>query len=332
MTNRKRNGENMNYIFAGLDEYTINQEIKELTAQVLPTVDDLSLVYYDNGDLNWQNAIDDASTFPFFGSEKVIVVENCWFLTAKESATASDEEIILEYLRSPNEQTILIMSVYGNLDNRKTIVKELRKLCAVHEIAALNQDEFHDQVRQDLSKSTIKMSQACLHELLERLPLDLRNWQNELAKLQLYPAAIDKEVIDSLISRNINDDVFKLSQAVLANNLDESLLLFNDLMVKNNDPIGLTALLASNFRLIYQVKVWRSKGYDEKQIAQEFGIHPYRVKLANQAARFITLDLLLEILNDFANLDFRLKNFSGDRKVEFELVLISILKRRHALH
>jgi len=174
------------------------------------------------------------------------------------------------------------------------------------------------------------MDRYCLNELLGRLPIDLLNWQNELAKLQLHPQPLDLDTIRKLIDRNINDDVFSLSDNVLAKNLGQSLLIFNDLLLRNNDPIGLAALLANNFRLIYQVKNWTTHGYGEAQIAQEFGIHPYRVKLARQSARRISQELLLEILHDFAILDFRLKNVNCDRKLEFELLLINILERKNA--
>ena len=319
----------MNYFINGNDEYLLNQKIKEIVKEFLKD-DDFNLDYYNATDLSWQRLIDDAATFPLLGDYKVIVAENCWFLSARESLSSGDEEIILEYLERPNQSTILIFKLQGTPDRRKSIVKKINKLTQVIELPDLNPEDFALLVKRDLQKYDIRLDPYCLNELLRRLPIDLLNWQNELAKLQLHPQPLDITAIKNLIDRNISDDVFSLSDQVLAKNLGQSLLIFNDLLLKNNDPIGLAALLANNFRLIYQGKNWCDHGYSESQIAQEFAIHPYRVKLARQSAYKISKELLLEILHDFAVLDYRLKNVNCDRKLEFELLLINILERKHA--
>jgi len=315
----------------GKDEYLVDQQVKLIVKEFLPDEDDMNKVYYDSLTMNWQMVIDDAGTFSFFGDKKVIIVENCWFLTARENLEAVDEEMLLEYLKDPNPATVLILTVASQMDGRKSLVKNIRKLCKSIELEPLSNEEFATIVRNDCKKANIELTPACLNELIARLPVDMRNWQNELKKLQLYPDTIDIDTIDQLISRNINDEVFDLSNAVLAKKLDVSLQIFNDLLIKNNDPIGLVALLSNNFRLIYQIKVWSDKGFNEREIAEEFGnIHPYRIKLAKQSARNISKDLLLEILNDFAILDYKLKSVNCDRKLEFELLLINILGKKHA--
>lgn len=320
----------MNYLISGDDEYLVKKAREEIIAEFLPETDTMNLAFYDSLNLSWQTIVDDATTFPFGGKYKIIIIENCWFLTSRESINTNDESILLEYLENPNPVTVFILCVTAAMDKRKTLVKNCIKNCKTTEIAPLKPEDFAWYIKKDLERENIKLSQECYQELINRLPIDLLNWQNELAKLKLYPDTITYATIDSLITPNIEDDVFKLSEYVLARKLKESLVVFRDLLAKNKEPIALAALLAAKFRLIYQVKVWLDQGYSEAEIASNFQINPYPVKLANKAGRHISLDLLLEILADFALLDYRFKNINCDRRLEFELLLLDIMERKHA--
>jgi len=322
----------MNYIITGSDEYLVSQEVKQIIKEFLPHDEGaLNQVFYDGMIANWQGIVEDAGTFSFFGDKKVIVAENCWFLTTREALSENEENQLLQYLQNPNPATVLILTVGDKTDNRKTLVKTLKKLCKSIEIEPLSKEDFAALVRKNLKDNNIVMPYEAVEELLSRLPVEVRNWQSELDKLSLYPGSIDRKVISELISRSINDEAYDLSNAVLSGKLDESLVILNGLLVKSQKPIGLVALLAANFRFIYQVKVWAEKGYNQAEIAEEFAVHPYRVKKSLETARRTSADQLLEILAGFAELDFKLKNAICDEQLELELLIIDILGRKHAV-
>jgi len=131
----------MNYLISGNDEYLINKKIKEIIQEYLKD-DDFNVDYYDTADVSWQRLIDDASTFPLLGDYKVIVAENCWFLSARESLGSSEEEILLQYLNQPNQSTILIFKLQGSPDRRKALVKKMAKLTKTIELADLSPEDF----------------------------------------------------------------------------------------------------------------------------------------------------------------------------------------------
>ena len=118
----------MNYIVTGNDEYLINQQIKQIVSEFLPVDDEMNEIYYDSLILNWQSVIEDAGTFSFFGDRKVIIIENCWFLSARESLTVELEQMLIDYLQNPNPATVMIFSLCGTLDGRKTLTKVFANL------------------------------------------------------------------------------------------------------------------------------------------------------------------------------------------------------------
>ena len=91
-----------------------------------------------------------------------------------------------------------------------------------------------------------------------------------------------------------------------------------DLVIKKDSKI------ASQYRLIYSVKNLTRKGYSEKEIALELGIHPYRVKLAREKSYNYTNDELKEKLLSIGSLDEKVKLGIIDKYVALKLFLVNL--------
>lgn len=312
----------MNYIVAGSDEFLIEKQTSEIINKYLSDINEMNYSSFDASEVEWQSVIADASTLPFFSDNRVMIITNCNFLTSKGGLNTNDEKIVADYFDRPNSSTIVILQVQQKIDKRKKFNKKLLKLLRYFEISELNVQQFEAEIRNNIKECNLNISEEAIGFLLQILPVDLKNWQNEFKKLKLFPSAITIEVIRDIITRSINDDIFKIVDAVLKKDLETSLLILNDLLVNNNDPIAIISLLATNFRLIYQVKVYRDKNYNLNEITDFIKVHPYRIKLANEKARKISINKLLSVLNDLAILDYRYKNIACDRKMELEIFIL----------
>ena len=93
-----------------------------------------------------------------------------------------------------------------------------------------------------------------MQALLRRLPLDIRTIQTEMEKLELYGGVISSDVVERLVTRPLEEDVFQLVNAVVDRDLRKSFHMWQDLCVLNKDAIYLIALLAAQFRFLYEVK------------------------------------------------------------------------------
>ena len=91
------------------------------------------------------------------------------------------------------------------------------------------------------------------------------------------------------------------------------------------EPIKLLALITSNYRLYYQCKILAQKGYSGQQIAKTINVHPYRVKLALNQVRQYELGQLLNIINNCAETDYKLKSSYMDKHLILELFILSLL-------
>ena len=315
----------MNYFIYGSEGYLLKKELNKVIKND-DLNDHLNAVYYDGmaSDFNIEQIIEDANTISMFAEKKVIIVNNPSFLF---NQSLSDEQLAAfeQYLHDSSVFTTLIFYVETNeqnsIDQRKKIFKMLVKECHTIHIGSLNTDDFRKVVINDLNKNKIDIDQDAIEELIARLPIDIANWKTELTKLQLYGNSLNKDDIRFLIARSLDDNVFIMVNAVMRHNLKLAIEAWRDLAVMKHDPIELIAILASQFRFMYQCGILAHK-YDNKQIADILNAKVARVNITMNNSRNVSTTQIMALLAKLADLDQKIKMGIIDKQLGFELFLI----------
>lgn len=316
----------MNYILYGEEHYLLEEALKRIVKEHVPVADDMNTVTYDASRSDLLTVLDDARTIPFFSDKKIIIVNHATFLSPTDD-TGWDCEILDSYLKDPMDSTVLIfVGEFMKLDARKKIVKAMQKTCKVLQYSRLDESSKVNYIRNELKSRNIHIDPKGLQELEKRLPADIQTIKNEISKLELYGGDITLDCINDLITRPLEEDVFILVNAVTKQDLKTALHLWNDLCVLNKDAIYLIALLASQFRFLYQVKTLMMQGYSKNEITSELKAHPYRIQVSMQTCSYLELAYILEILAQLATLDQKLKSGQLDKKLGFELFLMQLKK------
>lgn len=320
----------MNYILYGEEHYLLEESLKRIIKEHVQQEDDLNTVTYDASRSELAVVLDDAKTIPFFSDKKIIVVTHATFLSASDD-TNWDVEALDAYLQNPMDTTIMIfVGEFAKLDARKKIVKSMQKACKVLQYSRLDDSSKINYIRQELNKRQIHVQAEAMSELEKRLPCDIQTIRNEIDKLAICGGEIDLNGVQLLVTRPLEEDVFVLVNAVVKNDLKTALHLWNDLCVLNKDAIYLIALLASQFRFLYQVKTLMMQGYNKTDITSQLKAHPYRVQVSMQNCTHLELAHILEILAQLAELDQKLKGGQLDKKLGFELFLLQLKKGNQA--
>jgi DNA polymerase III subunit delta len=322
----------MNYLIIGSDDFQVSQKVNEITKEYLASPDDFNYSVHNGAGINWSLLIDDAMTFPFDSEYKVIVIENADFLSAGGSIIPNDEKLLSDYFEAPNLATVLIFCANKGYDSRKSFVKKLEKVCHIIKLEALNDREFRKIVIEDLKNHQLVVENRAFDVMMNRLPIDIMIWKQELQKLLLCRSPIDLETIEALISRSINDDVFKMVRAIMDNNLKLSLQLYYDMLANSIDPIQIIGAIGSNLRSIYQVKVLMEHRINDFEISKRLNFSEYRLRAIKEHIRNANPDNVLQYLADLSILDYRFKNQTCDRKLELELFIIRLMEDRYAVN
>ena len=314
----------MNYVLYGEEQYRLKRTLETIVKEYLPDENGLNLIRYDAMHTDIAAIIEDAMTVPFFSSYKVIIVDHANFLSTLNN-TACDIKSLESYLQNPCDSTVLIFTGdFAKLDTRKKVVKTIKKTWKVLEFKKLAELGKNSVVNEEIQKRKLNITGNAKQILLKRLPLDMETIQKEMDKLELYQGVLDENVVSSLINRPLEEDVFQLVDAVVEKNKGKAFHIWQDLCVSNTDAIYLIALLAGQFRFLFEVKNLMVKGYEKDEIAHALNAHPYRVKLSMEKARSLSIKSLMAMLDKLASLDQKLKSGLLEKKLGFEMFLLEL--------
>lgn len=311
----------MIYVLYGSEEYLLKQRVSKLVKENVKLED--SVAYLDMNEVSLNYVLEEAEMIPFFEDQKVMVVNHASFLSTK-SEKGNELEFLLEYAHKSNPTTILIFVAEDGIDERKKLIKELRNYCKFEEFNALDEKDRKQYILGFLKKHKVLINDSAKNLLFTMLPQDMRSLQCELEKLSLYSQEIDERIVKLLITRPLEDDVFELVNAVVSKNMKRALVIWQDFLKLNKEPLALIGALASQFRFCYQASALRKEGYSEAEIAEQLECKVYRVTKTLSSIRGVSPDRFLRYLNELSQLDSSIKSGRVDKKLGFELFLIKV--------
>lgn len=320
------------YLLTGLEHHIFDETVERLKKGI-EGIEDASVIRYDLGETAIEEVIEEADTLPFLQDHKLIIANNALFLTGKERKKNDIEhnvKVLEAWLENPSPTaTVVFIAPYETLDGRKTIVKKIRKLATVIEAKRLEGKDLLVWIQNEAQLNGVYISSDLAQKLINMAGDNLVLLATEISKMATYLGAdgeITGDIMELLVPRTPEMDVFTLTDAYIKGNVPGSLSIYYDLLQNGEEPIMLTSLIAGHIRLMIHVQSLRKKGYQQQQIAKVLAVHPYRVKLMMENRNVPDEKRLLSILKNLANIDYKLKSTSGNRKRVLELFLMEGLR------
>lgn len=314
----------MNYVLYGEEQYLLQEALSKIVQEHGGAAQDFNTITYDALKSNTDMLLEDAQTVPFFAEHKIIIVQNANFLSTSDD-TGWELDALSSYFDHPLESTVLVLvGEFAKLDARKKIVKKIQKTCKVLQFRKLDDMGKQRYIMEQIQKRQLTVEPRALQALYTRIPNDIRMIRNECDKLELYGDVITERVVEHLVARPLEEDVFQLVNAVVEKRIKEAFHLWEDMCTQNKDAIYLIAMLSSQFRFLYQVKELMLEGKYKEEITSILSAHPYRVQVSMKTAQLLDIAELLSILDRLAVLDQEIKAGRMNKVIGFEMFLLSL--------
>lgn len=306
------------YLIYGSDRSIINNELNKLIKEL--KIDDI--VKYDMTTSNLLDVIEDASTVGLFSFNKIIILDDCYFLTANK--TIDNIEELENYLEKYNPNNYCIFICYSDkVDTRKKIYKLLKSKAKIIEQVKIDDDYLLNYIKEELKREQYKIED--INYFLNRVGKDLNNIKNELNKLMMYKLdsrEIKNIDIDKIVVKSIEEEIFALTDAVILKNTELALNLLDNFLKKDYEEIQIIMLLAGQFRFLFQVKRLLNKGKSEGEIARILEVNPYRVKFTIKKLYSYSERMLLDYIQKLAKMDRDIKLGLINKRSALELFII----------
>lgn len=276
---------------------------------------------YDLEEVALANALEDLDTYSFLSSKKVIIIKNILSSLALEN----EKKHLIKYLENPSSDNLLIMT--SDKMDAKTFSKKLKSLKTLeYQKLETNPVSFAKNIFDDY-----KISNMDLSYLAELCNNDITKLNSECEKLMMYKIdtkEIGREDITNLVVKKLGDSneiLFSLAKAIMSKEKKQALKLYNDLKAYQIDVNSIIGLMASQMKLVSQIKVLKEKNLNVSQIQQNLNLKSsYQVKKLSEYIYSYSYNDIKIFFNRLFNLDYSIKTGKVDSSNAIELLIINL--------
>lgn len=309
------------YAIISNDYYLLENEANKIIKQL--EVDDFNVLSYDLETQGLDELYIEIMTISFLNDPKVIKIKNPWFFY--EVRKDEDLSSLIKYFKNPKENTTLIFLLEKEIDNSIDVSKEAMKYLRFEHIEQIKKEDLFEYVKNLFLEKNYKIEDISINALLERTNYNLPTIISEVNKICIYAhdsKEITVEDIERLVPRNLEDNIFELSTAVVEKNKVKALEIYYDLIIKNIDPVSIISTLANKLKETITTKHLLEKKYSQKSVADYFNVSYGRAYYMVKNAKLNELVILNNYYDSLAELDFKIKSGQIDKKLGLELWLL----------
>lgn len=306
-----------NYLIEGSDYISVNNKISEIIKK--NGFSDASISKYDLSEGLLDDALEDLNTYGLFSDKKIVIINNF----DKMDPLFNKSEELLKYVENSSSLNLLFV-VSDKYDDRKKIIKDLKKKMKFIKIST-------DPVV--FTKSCLegyKVENGVINLLVNNTLGDVTRLYNECNKLKTYKINdkyISKDDVEELSFKRLGDSTettFQFSRALAEKDKKSALKLYQELLNYKIEPLSIIGLLASQFRIMYQVKSLEEKNMRNDEIASSLKEKPYRITKTRELTRYYSKKEILDLMIKLEDIDLKIKTTSVDANTLVQLFILNI--------
>jgi len=321
----------------GQDTFRSRLKLKELKDKFVREIDrsSLNIETLDGSKLvvaDFEKAI---NTFPFLAKKRLVIVED---LLSKNRGQKIPNEILEILEKNDPAQVIIIfwesLSFAGKEKRSKSksaktggaLFAFLAKEKFAQEFGLLEQSGIGAWAKDQISKRGGKIKPAALNLLADMVGNDLWQLNSEIEKLLAYARGREIEAADVqlLLQSKLEEDIFKLTDALGAKNKTLALKLISDQLRAGTSPLELLSKMTWQFKNLLLVKSFmeiNGAGYNPARLQYQLGLHPFVVKKTAAQVKNYSLSALKKTYQSLLQIDYRLKTSQASPEVLFDLLI-----------
>lgn len=281
-----------------------------------------------------------ASTATFFGSRRLVVVKDIpWLGRAPKKTEEEDEpapagadaEPLLAYLAAPNPEAILALTLKGQPDKRRKLVKAIEKSGRLINCQPYRGEELFHWMEAEAKARGYVLPRPAMELLHLACGNQMAYLRQEIHKICTYCG--DKKTIEladaeAIMSRGSLIHIFELMDQAAARNALKSVALFQTMTKEGEPPQKILAMLGRQFRDMLGVKELAGQGMKPREIAGLLGMHPFVAEKYYKSSRNFSSLELIRFMELLLNADIANKSGEGELHNLLETALMQICGSR----
>lgn len=277
---------------------------------------------------------DAVNTLPLMAHSKCVKVVDLDI----DSMSSQDMDKLNQMMSDVPETTKLILT-YPTLEidlkkssKWKKFIASTEKVADILDLQKLNKSALEKQLVSWTQKYNCTLSLNNAAKIVELCGNDLLTLRNEIEKLCAFTDGneITSDIIDTVVTKNLETTVFALSDAIIANNYNKAYKQLNLLFYQKEEPVAILAVLSSAYIDMYRVRAAIERKESASIVSKYFDYKnkDFRIRNAERNVRNISIEYLRECINILAQTDLELKSSRTDNKILLQKMIAKLCALR----
>jgi len=321
----------------GSDTFRSRQKLKALKNKFIAEVDKsgLNIEILDGSKLETQEFEKAISTPSFLAKKRMVIIEN---LITKNKGQKIQKEI-LETLEKNKLEDVIIIFWESGPDQSKAkksklskkrgniLFNRLAKEKYAYEFNLLDEAGVKRWTNAEIKKRNGKINPTALTLLTDMVGNNLWQMNTEIEKLlaSVKSKEITPQDVSNLVKTKLDDDIFKLTDALGQKNKKIALKLISDQIKSGISPLELLSKITWQFKNLLLIKEFvetNGAGYPSNRLTYQLGLHPFVIKKTMAQIKNHDLLILKQTYNNLLSIDYKLKTSQSDPEVLFDLLIV----------
>ncbi len=303
--------------FYGENSYAMRQEVDRIKGHYIQKSEgDLNLEVIDMADHKAGYLLDALAVQPLLASSRFIIVKN---LGANKPAAEKIEEV----LGLVPASTVLLIEE-PTVDKRSSYYKKLSAQKGAKEFKKLSDSQLRDWLVVEAKKLGGSMAPGLALQLIRMVGSDQWQLAQEIRKLVAYELTVSQAAITELVTPNVEQTIFMLTDAVIAGNLPKALEVYATIGRQGVADQQIIAMLVWQYRNI--VLAIDNVGQGDGWI-KEFGISPYAAGQASRVASRLDMNDARKAYTLIIQADYSIKSGAADSGAALQDLIIALCKK-----
>ncbi len=303
------------YLVEGEDAFFRNRAVA-LIKEACLTEPDFNYTRFVGSEIKGQydSLLSAVRIFPFMSEKRVVEV-----IDFNPTATDLKDKALLEYLKSPEDTTVLIIVNKSKCDALKKFPSVTLVDCQ-----KADSDVIAKYIRAKATKAKLIISSSVCQKIIDYSLSDMSKIDGEINKLIDYcngRAEITEADVDKIVSKDLEYKIFEIVQLVAKRNYDSAYKFLSEITSIAEKQQFLVSLYYQ-FRRMFYASVTAG---DADEVAEILGDKRYTIIKARELARLFSNKRLKEIMQNLARLDGEFKTGEISLDSAFSQAVFSVL-------
>lgn len=332
-TNLKAGKTSNLYLLYGEERYLLENILKRIKKLFGSMVNGINYIQIDKENIS--GIISDIETPAFGYPQKLIIAKDTGLFqkTKKGTKTSNTEKkdnkfenILADYINENidfiNDSVVLVF--VENDVERNNLYKSIDKNGWVCNFEKQKEVELAKRLKSICNAYKVNVDGATLNYLIENCGTSLQDLINEIRKQIEYVGqngTITKQSIDVLATKQFESIIFDLTDNLGRKNIQSALQVLKNLLNAKEPIQKIFITLYNHFKKIYITKIAIK---NKINIAESLKLKPNQTFLVNKytmQAKYFKEEELRTILQEFIDLDYKVKNGMIDINIGIESIL-----------